>query len=94
MMDVRALICTEVGTRRLKWHSYKKIYTAAQPETLGAEIILEVCNEGVFHALTHLRGVCWVGELSGDVECEPRQHVHLLVSNLHLRGQQGGAQPQ
>ena len=48
--------------------------------------------KGYSHALTHLRSVCWVGELSGDVECELRQHVHLLVSNLHLRGQQSGAQ--
>ena len=34
---------------------------------------------------TYLRGVSWVGQLGGDVQCKPGQHVHLLVSNLHLR---------
>ena len=35
--------------------------------------------------ISHLRSICWVWELGGDVEHKALHDIHLLVPNFHLQ---------
>lgn len=80
-------LCRESSTVEYgpQYCPYKNL---AQPEmnTLGCAAKKRALNNGWAFPCTYLWGVSRVRQLGGDVQGEPRQHVHLLVSNLHLQG--------